>query len=332
MQGRILAVMLVFLVAMPLAEERYRLIKEIPIGGPGGWDYLTLDRQGHRLFVSHSTRVVVVDLNTGKVVGEIADTEGVHGIALAPELGRGFTSNGRENTSTIVDLETLRPISKVKTGGNPDFIMYVPSRKEVYTFNGSGKSATVFDARTAKIVTTVDLGGKPEAAVEDRDAHRIFVNLEDTNELATLDTNTRALVKKWPLTGCDEPTGLGYDAAHHRLFSACHNKVMTVTDSQSGKAVTSVPIGGRVDGAAFDPETGYAFSSNGDGTVTIAHLDAPDTLTVVQTLKTQPSARTMVLDPTTHNIYLPAARMIAGADGKTQPAPDSFKVLVYGLK
>lgn len=314
------------------AQEPYHFIREIPIGGPGGWDYISLDSQAHRLYVSHATKVVVVDLDTGKVVGEIAPTPGVHGFAVAPDLGRGFSSNGRENTSTIVDLKTLAAIAKVETGGNPDAIMYEPARREVYTLNGSGKSATVFDAQTGKVTATIELGGKPEASVADRTAQRIFVNLEDTNQIAVIDTSTHAVVAKWPLTGCEEPTGLGYDPARHRLFSACHNKVMTATDSLSGKVVATVPIGARTDGAAFDPATGYAFTSNGEGTVTIARLDASDKLTVVQTLKTEPSARTMVLDPVTHNIYLPAATMTTGADGRSQATPESFKVLVYGMK
>lgn len=314
------------------AAGSYQAIKEIPIGGPGGWDYITVDPQGQRLYVSHQTKVVVVDLKTDKVVGEVTDTLGVHGFAVAPDLNLGFSSNGRDNSSTIVDLKTLKPIGKVTTGGNPDAIIYEPQRKEVYTFNGTGKSATVFDAQTGTVVATIDLKGKPEAPVIDSAAHRVFVNLEDTAAIAVIDSSTHTLVSTWPLKGCEEPTGLGYDPKNHRLFSACHNKVLTMTDSTSGTVITTVPIGDRVDGAAFDPETGFVFTSNGAGTVTIAHLDSPNTLTVVQTLNTQPSARTMILDPTTHNIYLPAATMAAGADGRMQATPDTFRVLVYGMK
>jgi DNA-binding beta-propeller fold protein YncE len=313
-------------------QGSYQAIKEIPIGGTGGWDYITVDPQAKRLYVSHATKIVVVDLNTDKVVGEIAPTPGVHGFAVAPDLGRGFSSNGRENTSTIVDLKTLATISKVETEGNPDAILYEPEHREVYTFNGTGKSATVFDGQGGKVTATIDLGGKPEAPVVDREAHRIFVNLEDVGAIAAIDTATHTVVAKWPLTGCEEPTGLGYDPAHHRLFSACSNKVMTMTDSLSGKVISTVPIGARADGAAFDPGTDCAFASNGEGTVTIAHLDTPDKLTVVQTLATQASARTMALDPTTHYLYLPAATMVAAGQGRPQAAPDSFRVLVYGPK
>lgn len=315
------------------AAEPYHLIKEIPVGGAGGWDLLGIDPQAHRLYVSHATKVVVIDTNAEKVVGEIPDTPGVHGFAVAADLGRGFTSNGRENTSTIVDLKTLKMLGKVNTGGNPDIILYEPGRKEIYTFNGTGKSATVFDARTGNVVATIDLKGKPELAAADPAAHRIFVNIEDANSLDAIDTTTHTVVATWPLAGCEAPTGLAYAPAQHRLFSACSdNNVMTMTDSASGKVIASIPTGGGADGAAFDSKTGYVFTSNGEGTVTIAHLDAPNKLTIVQTLKTQPSARTMILDPVTHNIYLPAATIVPGANGgRGRPAPETFRVLVYGM-
>jgi DNA-binding beta-propeller fold protein YncE len=322
-------------IAAAAAEMPYHLIKEIPVGGEGGWDYVSVDAKTHRAYLSHTSKVVVVDIDAGKVVGEIADTAGVHGFALAPELGRGFSSNGRANTSTIVDLNTLKPLGTVMTGGNPDAILYEPSRKEVYTFNGSGKSATVFDAQTGKVVATIALGAKPEAAVADAAAGRVFVNLEDTGSIAAIEMKTHKVVNTWKIDGCEEPTGLGYDAKQHRLLSACGNKVMAVTDSVSGRHVTSAPIGEGADGAAYDPATGYAFASNGEGTVTIAHLDTPDRLTVVQTLPTQRSARTMILDPVTHNIYLPAATVQAppaGGRGRPAPVPDSFRLLVYGMK
>jgi len=320
--------------AVTAAEQPYHLVKTISIGGPGGWDYISIDPQARRLYVSHATKIIVADADTGAVVGEVPDTAGVHGFAVAADLGRGFSTNGRENTSTIVDLKTLKTIATVETGGNPDAVLYEPDRKEVYTFNGSGKSATVIDAAAGKVVATIDLGGKPEAAVADSAVHRVFVNIEDSGAIKVIDSASHSVVATWPLAGCEEPTGLAYDAAHHRLFSACHNKVMAVTDSTTGKAVTSIPIGARVDGAAFDPQSGYVFSSNGEGTVTIARVDAAGKATVVQTLTTQPSARTIVFDPSTHNIYLPAATMNPPQEpgGRPQMAPDSFKVLVYGPK
>ena len=316
------------------AADPYRLVKEIPIGGDGGWDYVSVDPAAHRLYVSHATRIMVADITTGKVVGEIPNTDGVHGFAVAADLGRGFTSNGRANTSTIIDLKTLKPIGTVMTEGNPDAIFYEPTRKEVYTMNGNGKSSTVFDAQTGKVVATIPLKAKPEAVVEDAAAGRLYVNLEDTSSIGVIDIKTHALVATWKLMGCDEPTGLGYDPKNHRLFSACDNEVMAVTDSTSGKVVTTAPIGAGADGAAFDPATGYAFASNGeDGTLTIAHLDNPNKLTVVQTVKTQVSGRTMILDPTTHNLFIPAAMTIPNPAGRGRPAPvpGSFKVLMYGM-
>lgn len=317
------------------AADPYHLVKEISIGGEGGWDYITVDPAAHRLYVSHATKVVVVDIDAGAVVGEIPDTPGVHGFAVASDLGRGFTSNGRGNNSTIVDLKTLKTLGMVATGGNPDAIHYEPSRKEIYTMNGTSKNATVFAAQTGKIVVTIDLGAKPEAVVQDRPSGRLFVNLEDTGEIAVIDTQTHTVAARWTLTGCQEPTGLGYDPKNHRLFSACANKVMVMTDSVSGRVVATVPIGNGADGAAFDPETGLAFASNGaDGTVTIAHLDSPNMLTVVQTLKTQVSGRTLILDPVTHNIFVPAAMTMPNPTGRGRPVPVSgtFKVLMYGMK
>jgi len=316
------------------AADLYHLTKEIPIGGDGGWDYITVDPAAHRLYVSHATKVVVVDSESGKLVGEIRDTAGVHGMALAPDLARGFTSNGAANTSTIVDLKTLRPLGTVQTGGNPDAILYEPIRNEVYTMNGSGKSITVFGAQSGDVVATIDLGAKPEAAAEDRPTKRLFVNLEDTAEIAVIDIEKHTVAARWPLAGCEEPTGLGYDPKSRRLFSACGNAVMVVTDSVSGEIVTTSPIGVGADGAAFDPGTGYVLASNGrDGTVTVAHVDSPSKLTIVQTLATQVSARTMILNPVTHDIYLPAAMTVPNPSGRGRPqiVPDTFKVLVYGL-
>jgi DNA-binding beta-propeller fold protein YncE len=314
------------------AEPSYHLVKEIPIGGAGGWDYIFLDATARRIYISHATKVVVADTDTGKIVGEIPDTPGVHGFAAAPDLGLGFTSNGRDNSSTIVDLKTLRVVSKVMTGGNPDAIMYEPVHHEVYTFNGSGQSATVFEPKTGKVVATIPLMGKPEAAAFDRAANRIYVNIEDRNAIAVIDVVKHSLAATWPLSNCEEPTGLGFDANHHRLFSVCSNRMMVATDSQTGKTLATAPIGARADGAAFDPGPGYALSSNGEGTMTVARFDGGK-LTVVDTVKTEPSARTMILDPKAHTVYLPAATTAApSAGGRAQQVPDSFRVLVFRLQ
>ncbi len=310
------------------AGAGYAVVKEIPIGGPGGWDYITADAGAHRLYVSHGTHIVVVDVERSSVAGDIPDTNGVHGIALAPDLGLGFTSNGRDNTSTIVDLATLKATGTVKTGENPDAILYEPTHHEVYTFNGRGGSATVYGARSAAVVATIPLKGKPEAAAYDAGSGRIYVNIEDTGELAAIDTTAHTVAARWPLTGCEEPSGLALDATHHHTYSVCDNGVMVALDTTSGRVVGTAPIGKRPDGAAFDPGTGDIFSSNGEGTLTVARWEN-DGLSVVQTVKTQPSARTIALDPETHRVFLPAATLLPAVGGqRPQPVPDSFKVLV----
>jgi DNA-binding beta-propeller fold protein YncE len=317
---------------MAHAGEPYHLLKEIPVGGDGGWDYLSVDSAARRLYVSHQTKVVVIDLDKETVVGEIPDTPGVHGLAVAPELQRGFVSCGRANKAAVVDLKTLQTTSWVETGENPDGMLYDPSRQEVYMFNGRGKSATVFEAQSGKVVATIPLGGKPEFAAIDTKAGRVFNNLEDKSEVVSIDTKGHAVVDRWPIAPGEEASGMAFDEQNHRLFLGCGNKLMVMLDSTSGKVVASVPIGDGVDANAFDPETRLAFASCGDGTVTVAHEDAPDKLTVVQTLKTERGARTMTIDPKTHKIYLPSAKFEAPAQGQRRGrvVPGSFKILVYG--
>lgn len=300
------------------ADAPYHLLKEIPVGSAGGYDYLTVDPAARRLYVSHGTKAVVIDIDKNTVVGEIGDTPGIHGIAIAPELKRGFTSNGREAKASIFDLESLKTLSKVETGPNPDAILYEPGQQEVYTFNGRGNSATVIDAKTGKVVATIALSGKPEFAVADVKAGRVYNNIENKNLIDVIDTKTHKVAASWPIAPGEEASGMAFDAEHHRLFIGCHNKMMAMIDSTNGKVVGTVPIGDGVDANAFDPASQLAFSSNGEGTVTIAHEDAPDKLTVVQTLKTEPRARTMTLDIKSHNIYLSVG------------SGDNFKVLVYG--
>ena len=317
------------------ADGSYRELTRIAIGGEGGWDYLSVDAAARRLYVSHSTKVVVIDLDTNAVVGEIAPTPGVHGIALAPDLGRGFVSNGQAGTAAIVDLKTLQIVATVVTGANPDAILYEPVHHEVYTFNGRGKSATVFDAKTGEVRATIPLGGKPEFAVFDEQAGRIYNNIEDTNTLVAIDPAKHTVVATWAIAPGEEASGLALDPAHHRLFIGCSNDRMLMMDATSGKILASVPIGTGVDANAFDPETGLAFASSSDGTLTVARPEGPDKLTVVQTLKTPLRSRTMTLDPKTHRLYVAAAEFlpaVKGADGtmqRPQIVPGSFKVVVY---
>jgi YVTN family beta-propeller protein len=320
------------------AAAPYKLLTEIPVGGDGGWDYLSIDEAARRLYMSHATEIVVIDIDRNAVVGRIADTPGVHGFAVAPDLGRGFSSNGKEAKSSIVDLKTLKTLSKVDTGENPDAILYEPMQREVYTFNGHGQSATVFDAATGKVAATIPLGGKPEFAVIDRDAKLIYNNLEDKSAVAVIDPTKHQVVNTWPIKPGEEASGMAFDAVHHRLFLGCANNLMAMMDSTTGKVVATVPIGKGVDANAFDPATQLAFSSCGDGTVTIAHEDTLEKLTVVQTLATQRGARTMTLDSKTHRIYLAAAKFEdappqAPGAPRQRPkiVPGSVKVLVYAM-
>ena len=315
------------------AAESYHLLKEIPVGGEGGWDYLSVDSAAQRLYVSHGTKVVVLDLAKEVVAGEITNTPGVHGLAPAPELGRGLATCGRENKAALVDLKTLEIISKADTGANPDGMLYEPGRQEFYTFNGRGESATVIDAKSGQVVATIALGGKPEFAQADSKAGLVFNNIEDKSELVAIDTKTHAVKNRWPIAPGEEASGLAFDEKNHRLFLGCGNKLMAMVDSTSGKVLTTVPIGDGVDANAFDPGTMLAFASCGDGTVTIAHEDG-DKLTVVQTLKTERGARTMTIDPATHKIYLASAKFDAPAAGQRRGkmVAGSFKILVYGME
>jgi DNA-binding beta-propeller fold protein YncE len=320
-------------VAVCRADEPYHFIKEIPVGGEGGWDYLTVDSAAQRLYVSHATKIVVIDLAKDAVAGEITNTPGVHGLAVAPGLNRGLATCGRENKAACVDLKTLQIISKVDTGANPDGMLYESGQQEFYTFNGRGESATVIDAKSGKVVATIPLGGRPEFAVADPKAGRVYDNLEDKSEVVVIDTKTHTVTNRWPIAPNEEGSGMAMDLANHRLFIGCGgSKTMAMLDSASGKIMASVPIGDGVDADAFDPGTQFAFASCGDGTVTIAQEDG-DKLTVVQTLKTEKSARTMALDPATHKIYLASAKFDAPAEGQRRGklVPGTFKILVYGL-
>jgi DNA-binding beta-propeller fold protein YncE len=316
------------------AAPQYRLDSEIQVAGEGGWDYLSMDPGAHRLYVSHGNLVVVIDTEKKTVVGEIPDTPGVHGVAIASDLKKGFTTNGRENKSSVVDLTTLKTVTKIETGANPDGMLYVPSTHEVYEFNGRGQSATVIDAIRNSVVATIPLNGKPEFAAVDDKAARVFNNLEDKSELVAIDTKTHQVVNRWPIAPGEDASGMAFDAKHHRLFLGCGNKMMLMVNSENGKVVDHVAIGDGVDANAFDPGTDLAFASCGDGTVTIAHEDSPDHLTVVQTLKTERGARTMTIDPTTHKIYLASAKFEEPAPGQRRGriVPGSFKILVYALE
>ncbi len=317
------------------ADAPYRIAARLTPGGEGGWDYLTVDAAGRRLFLSRATRVQVVDLVGGKLLSEISGTEGVHGIALAPEFGAGFTSNGRGNSVTVFDLKTLATVETVRLDArNPDAILYEPVSKRVFTFNGGSRDATAIDAARRAVVGTIPLAGKPEFAVADGKG-KVFVNIEDKGTLTQLDAATLKVEADWSLAPCEEPSGLAMDAEHRRLFSVCGNKLMAVSDADAGKVIATLPIGGGVDGAAFDPAKGLAFSSNGAGSVTVVREETPQKFSVLTDVPTQRGARTIALDPGTHRLYLPTASFgpppspsPANPRGRPPMVPDSFVVLV----
>ena len=311
------------------AATGYHIVGEVQIGGEGGWDYLTVDSAARRLYVSHATHVVVVDLDTNKVVGDIPDTPGVHGIAVAPELGKGFVSSGRVNSVTVFDLKTLKTIATVATGENPDSIRYDAGSARVFAFNGRSKNATAIDAKAVSVAATIALPGKPEFSIADGKGH-IYVNIEDTSEIVEIDAAKASVTKKYSLSPCVEPSGLAFDAKNRRLISVCSNRLMAISDPDAGKVLATPAIGAGSDGAAFDPGTGYAFSSNGDGTLTVVQQTAGK-WEVVENIATERGARTIAVDEKTHKAYLPTAKTAPSTGGgRATFLPNTFKVLVVG--
>jgi DNA-binding beta-propeller fold protein YncE len=314
--------------------KAYHLTHEVKIAGDTGWDYLTFDAPGNRIFVSHGTRVEIVDAKTLTPVGAIADTPGVHGIAIAQDLGHGYVSAGAASILVVFDLATLARVGEIKTGANPDAVLYEPGTQRVFSFNGRGRDVTVVDAVKNEVIGTIPLDAKPEFAVSDGAGH-VFVNLEDRNSVAQIDAKTLTVTATWPLAGCEEPSGLAIDRKHHRLFSVCGNKVMQVVDSVSGRAVGQLPIGDGVDGAGFDDSAQLAFASAGDGTLTIVKEQGPDKFAVQQTVKTKSGARTMTVDERSHRVFMSTAQrgpVPAATAAQPRPRgpviPDTFEVLV----
>jgi YVTN family beta-propeller protein len=324
--GSYLIFAVIFAHAVPLAAEDaagsgYHRAQEILLGGDGGWDYLTFDEGARRLYISRSTQVVVFDPDSGKTVGVISETPGVHGIAVAPELGTGYTSNGRDGTVSVFELRTLRQRERISVGSNPDAIVYEPSTKRVFAFNGASKSASVIDAQTGSVIDTLALGGKPEFAVADGHG-AIFLNIEDKSEVEKIDARRLSIDARWPLAPCQNPSGISMDVAHRRLFVGCANRLMAIVDVDLGRVVTTVPIGAGCDATAFDSQANLALSSNGDGTLTVIREESPDRFVVVDNVATKVGARTMAVDPQQRRVYLVTAefgtRPAATAD---QPRP-----------
>lgn len=311
------------------AAPGYKVIDKIKIGGAGQWDYVFIDSDAGRLYVSHGNQTEVIDTAANKLVGTIPDTTGVHGIAVANDLGKGFTSNGRANNVTIFDLKTLTATGKVDTGMNPDAILYEPVSHRLFTFNGRSSDATVIDPKAGTVITTLPVGGKPEFAQYDGKG-KVYFNVENTGEIVELDAAKAAITRRIPLAPCEDPTGLAIDRQKRRLYAACGNKKMAIVDYAAGKVIATVDIGAGADGAAFD--NGFAFSSNGgDGTMTVVQETSAGKFEVVETVQTARTARTMVADPKTHKLYLPAAEQgppPAGGKGRGTVVPDSFHIIV----
>ncbi len=307
----------------------YHLLKKYPVPGDGGWDYLVVDEAARRLFVSHGSQVEVLDVDSGAVVGRIPDTKGVHGIALDRDTGRGFISNGGADTVTMFDLKTLRVLGHVKTGKNPDAIMYDPFTRRVFVSNAGSDSATVIGAADGKVAGTIALGGGPEFVVSDGQGY-VFQNLEDKSEMLKINARTLEIEARWPLAPCEAPSSLAIDRSNHRLFAGCRSKVMAVVDADSGKVITTLPIGDHVDATVYDSSRGLIFNSNGEGTISIIHQDSPDNYSLVETVKTQPGAKTMTQDPKTGLLYLSVAESKQSAERRRQVVPGTFTILVVG--
>jgi YVTN family beta-propeller protein len=303
--------------AAPAPSDGYSVTKKIPIPGQGSWDYLTVDAAARRLYVSHGTQVEVIDLDSGKVVGNIPNTPGVHGIAIAPESGRGFVSDGQSSMVTVFDLKTLKTIAEVPTGKKPDAIIFDPATSRVFAFNGGGNSATAIDAASGKMAGTVDLGGGPEFAVADGKGY-VFNNLEDESMVLKINSRELKVEQRWPTAPCSSPSSIAMDRENRRLFIGCRSKVMAVMNADTGQVITTLPIGDHVDATAFDPDSKLIFNSNGEGTITVIRQESPDKYSVVENVKTLPRAKTMALDPKTHQLFLSTAES------------GQFEVLVVG--
>jgi DNA-binding beta-propeller fold protein YncE len=288
------------------ADGGYSVTSKIPIPGKGSFDYLTVDEAARRLYVSHGTQVEVLDIDSLTLIGNIPKTAGVHGVAIAPEFGRGFVSNGKAATVTIFDLKTLKPIAEVATGQGPDAIIYDPGTSRVFAFNGGSDSATAIDAASGRVVGTVELGGGPEFAAADGKGF-VYNNLEDESQVLKINSRNLKVEQRWPTAPCASPSSMAMDRANRRLFVGCRSKVMAVLDADTGKVITTLPIGDHVDATAFDAESHLIFNSNGEGTITVVHQDSPDKYSVLETVKTAPHAKTMTLDPKTHRLFLSTA-------------------------
>lgn len=334
-----LSLLFIFSVNICFAQSKYQITNKIHIEGEGGWDYITMDEAASRLYISHGNSVNVVNVTTNKLIGTIHDTKGVHGIAIATDLNKGFISNGRDTSVIIFNLKTLNFIDKVKvTGNNPDAILYDSFSHKVFTFNGGSSNSTVIDANTNKVVGTIILSGKPEFSATDENG-KIYVNIEDKSTLTVIDTKTLKVEHNWPIAPGLEPTGLAFDVKNHRLFSVCDNKMMVILNSDNGKVISTLKIGENVDGVAFDPILKRIYTSNGEGTMTIIQEENENTFKILENFPTQKGARTITLDSRTHKIYLPTAEYgetpaptVKNANPRATIKSNSFTILEISVK
>jgi DNA-binding beta-propeller fold protein YncE len=326
---RVLAVALAFS-ALSQAAGPYAITHTFSVGGDGSWDYIVPDPPNHRLFVGRQDRVMVIDENDGKVLGEVTGIKGAHGTAVVASAGRGFATSGNDQSVVMFDLQTFKTLSRIPAAEDADAIIYDPASNRVFTFNGDAHSSTVIDPVAGKQIKNLDLGGKPEYGASAGDG-KVYANLTDTNEVVEIDAKAATVSRRWPTTGCKNPVAMAIDTQHHRVFSGCRSGVMAVSDYQNGKVVATAPIGTGVDGAGYDPASGDAFASAADGTLTVIHQDTPDTYKVVQTLQTAVASRNMGLDPTNHKVFLVSAKFgpaPAGGRGRGALLPGTFSLLV----
>ncbi len=329
----------VFVTSFAAAQSTptYSVVRTMVLGGDGGWDYVYADSAARRLYIARATRFMVADLDSGKLVGEIPDTPGAHGVALVPDLGIGFTTNGRENTSSVFDLKTLKVSEKIKTGEGPDSIVYDPASGHVFIMDGHGKAASVIDPKTRKVVATIPLSGKPEAPVADGKG-RVYVNIEDKGLIAVIDSSANKVIAEWPMAGCEEPSGLDMDRQEGHIFAACGNKEMAIVDAKTGKLIATVPTGDGSDGLAFDPTAKLAVTSNGEGNMSfVGERDGKYAL--IENVPTKKGARTITFDASTGQMLTVTADLGPAPKpspenprGRPMPLPNSFVVIAVGKK
>ena len=329
---RYLALGIILIAAAALLAQpvpAYRITHTYALGGGGSWDYVVPDPPNHRVFIARQTRVMVVDEDSGALLGEVTGINGAHGTAIAASSGHGFATSGNDQSVVMFDLKTYQSLGRIPAAEDADAIVYDPASNRVFTLNGDAHSSTVIDPVAGKLITNVPLGGKPEYGASAGDG-KVYANLTDTSEVVEIDAKTATVSRRWPTGDCKQPVSMAIDTAHHRLFSGCRSGVMAISDYQAGKTIMTVPIGTGVDGAGYDPTSGNAFASNADGTLTVIHQDSPDQYRVIQTVQTPQGSRNMGLDPTTHRIFLASGKFGAapGGRGRAPLEPGSFAVIV----